>query len=215
MAPYPSCRTSKASQLPKFPSAFICAHLRLISFLSHTPAKKTTRIPHPNKTQSLHANKKSLTQRREGAKEKTGLPQKVPSAFIRAYLRLFFPSHLSALARDLFQNKRNLPDFCSSRVATQRKEQYQTTPSATKLPDFRTQPWGPPAISDKSPTKKSVSQQLQQQPPTTFALLPEQPTNKSQPSEESTRKEKEPKIRIRYTTSARPIGWLVRPNRQE
>ena len=42
--------------------------------LPPTPAKKTTRTPHPNKTQYnlLHAPKKSLTQRRRGTEKKVG-----------------------------------------------------------------------------------------------------------------------------------------------
>ncbi len=94
--------------------------------------------------------------------------------------RLFFSVPLRLCVK-IFQNRRILPNFCSGRVATQRKEQHQSKHPATKLPDFRTQPWGPPAISDKSPTKKAVSQQPHQPPATTFALLPHPPENKIQP----------------------------------
>ncbi len=101
-------------------------------------------------------------------------------------LCLFAMSFLCASAslRETFHHKRNLPHFCSSRVATQHKEQHQSKHPATKPLDFRTHPWGPPAISDKSHPQWPYCNAIQGESPPTFALLLH-PTQNKKPSRKS------------------------------
>ena len=126
---------------------FLRAHPRAI-FSPPTPRPKKQRA---SPTQITH-NHSTLTKRKK------------PHAETQSFCSFF-----SVPLRETFLIERKLPNFCSSRVATQHKEQHQTKHERTKLPDFRTQPWGPPAISDKSHPKESVSQHPQQQTAKTFA----------------------------------------------